>query len=82
MSEEEIEELYENIPKPEGIELESALERMDIGIYDKYGNLVGEIDLERYRTLEERDNFRVRYLERFGYTIPEDLKERMLSRDK
>ena len=75
--EEEIEDLYEKTPKPEGIELERALKRIDTGIYDAMGNLVGEIDTERYRTLEERNQFRVRYLQRLGYEVPEDLRERV-----
>ena len=82
LSEEEIEELYETIPKPECIEKAKVSEHTDIGIYDKYGNLVGEIDAERYKTKEEQDRFRVRYLQRFGYTIPEDLKERIGKYDK
>ena len=82
LSEKEIEDLYEKTPKIKGIKKEQALEQMDTGIYDKYGNLVGEIDVDRYRTLEERDRFRIRYLQRLGYKVPEDLKERMLGYDK
>ena len=77
LSEEELEDLYEKAPKSKGIEKAKALEQMDTGIYDKNGNLVGEIDTERYRTLEERNQFRVRYLQRLGYEVPEDLRERV-----
>lgn len=42
MSPAEIEELYKNTVPPTNVEKELARSRMDTGIYDKNGNLIGD----------------------------------------
>lgn len=42
MSEEELEQVYKSIIKPTQEQKEVAWKKMDIGIYDSVGNLVGD----------------------------------------
>lgn len=45
MTEEEIEEALSKMPKIEKFDMD-ILKKMDVGIYDEEGRLIGEIDME------------------------------------
>lgn len=45
MTLEELEELYKSMKKPTRAQKELAWKRMDIGIYDEKGNLIGDTQM-------------------------------------